>query len=135
MAPFKRRFSLVNTIAKESKNIGATKNNDILKNAGLHLLGEKIKKGISSVTSPAITLTNNEIKNIKKIIKSVENKVILLKGTATKITTQKAGYLNFFRPLTTANVPLMKSLITPLAENVLTSLRLSVGISAADAAI
>ena len=99
----------MNTIAKESKNIGATKNNDILKNAGLHLLGEKIKKGISSVTSPAITLTNNEIKNIKKIIKSVENKVILLKGTATKITTQKAGYLNFFRPLTTTNVPLMKS--------------------------
>ena len=60
---------------------------------------------------------------------------MLLKGTTTKISTQEEGFPNFLRPLTTAGVPLMKSVLTPLAENVLISLGLSGGMSAADAAI
>ena len=36
-----------------------------------------------------ITPTNNEIKDIMKVIKSVENRGILLKGTTRKITSQK----------------------------------------------
>ena len=39
-----------------------------------------------------MTLINNEIKDIMKVIKSLENKGILLKGTATKITSQEGGF-------------------------------------------
>ena len=39
-----------------------------------------------------------------KVIKSLENRGILLKGTCTKITAQEAGCLNFLTPLTTAGV-------------------------------
>ena len=56
MEPIKRFFSLANSIAKVSKNMGAKKiNNDILVDAGLNLLGKKIKKGISSITGSEIT--------------------------------------------------------------------------------
>ena len=34
----------------------------------------------------------NEIKDIMKVIKSLENKVILLKGTTTKVTSQEGGF-------------------------------------------
>ena len=36
-----------------------------------------------------ITLTNNEIKDIMKVIKSLENRGILSKGTTRKITSQE----------------------------------------------
>ena len=45
-----------------------------------------------------ITLTNNEIKDIMKLIKSLENREILLKGTTTKVTSQEGGFLNFLKP-------------------------------------
>ena len=54
-------------------------------------------------------LTNSEIKDSMKIIKSVENRQILQKGTTRKITTQKGGFLNFLRPLMTVGLSLMKS--------------------------
>ena len=53
-------------------------------------------------------LTNSEIKDSMKIIKSVENRQILQKGTTRKITTQKGGFLNFLRPLMTVGLSLMK---------------------------
>ena len=53
-----------------------------------------------------------------KIIKSLENRGILFKGTSTKITSGEGGFLNFLRPLMTAGLPLMKSVLTPLAKNV-----------------
>ena len=37
-------------------------NNNLLVDAGLNIIGKKIKKGISSITSSAITRINNEIK-------------------------------------------------------------------------
>ena len=47
-----------------------------------------------------------------KVIKSLENREILLKGITRKITTsQKRGFLNFLRS--------MKSVLTPLAISVL----------------
>ena len=70
-----------------------------------------------------------------KITKSLENTGILLKGTSTKITSQEGGFLSFLRPLITTGLPSMKSVLTPLAENVLLLFRLSAGMSAADAAI
>ena len=64
-----------------------------------------------------------------------DNRGILLKGTAGKITSQKGSFLNFLRPLITAGLLLMKSVLTPLAKSVLLPLGLSAGMSVADAAI
>ena len=59
-----------------------------------------------------ITLTNNEIKNIIKVIDSLENRRILLKETTRKIASQEGEFLNFIRPL-------MKTVLNPLTKNVL----------------
>ena len=67
------------------------------------------------------------------VIKSLQSRGILLKGTTRKITSQEGGFLKFIRPLMTAVLPLMKSLLKPLAKSIL--LLLSAGMSAADAAI
>ena len=80
--------SIVNSYFKELKNADNKKvNNEILVDTGLNIIGEKIKKGISSITGSRITLTNNEIKDIMKIIKSLENKEVFLKGTTRQITS------------------------------------------------
>ena len=42
----------------------------------------------TSSKGAGITLTNNEIKDIIKLIKSLENRGILLKETTRKITSQ-----------------------------------------------
>ena len=70
-----------------------------------------------------------------KVIKTLETRQILLKGTAIKITSQEGRFLNFPRPLMTAGLLLMKKVITPLAKSVLLPLGLSAVMSAADAAI
>ena len=57
-----------------------------------------------------------------KVIKSLENRGIFLKGTTRKITNKEVGFLNFLRPLMTAGINLL-----PFG--------LSVGMSAADAVI
>ena len=75
------------------------------------------------------------MKYIIKVIKSLENRAILLEGTTRKIAGQEGGFLNFIRPLMTAGLPLMKSVLTPLAKNALVPLGLSVEMWAADAAI
>ena len=51
---------------------------------------------------------NNEIKHIMKVIKSLENTGILIKGTTTKMTSQEREFLNFLRSLMTAGLLLMK---------------------------
>ena len=106
-------------------------NNDILVDAGLSLLGKKIKKWILSITGSGITLTNNEIKDIMKVIKYLENRGILLKETIRKITSQEGEFSNFIRPLMTTSLSLMKSVLTSLAKSALLPLRLSEGMSAA----
>ena len=68
------------------------------------------------------------------VIKSLENRGILLKETPRKIISQEGGFLNFLRPLM-AGLALMKSVLTPLAKLVLLPLELSTGMSAAEAAI
>ena len=70
-----------------------------------------------------------------KVIKSLENRGILLKGATKNINSQKGEFLNFLRPLMTAGLPLMASVLTPLAKSVLLPLGLSAGMSAADPAI
>ena len=68
-----------------------------------------------------------------KVIKFLENRGILLRGTTKNITSQESGFLNFLRPLMTAGLPLR--LLTPLAESVLLPLGLSAGMWAVDEAI
>ena len=46
--------------------------------------------------SSEITLTNNEIKYIIKIIKYLENREVLLKGTTRKIISQEGWLLGNF---------------------------------------
>ena len=53
-------------------------------------------------------LTNHKIKDIIKIISSLKNRGILLKGTTRKIASQEEGLLNFVRPLISVGLPLMK---------------------------
>ena len=54
-------------------------------NKGINKLNEKFSLSKSS----GITLTNNEIKDNMKVIKSLENRGILSKGTTTKPTSQE----------------------------------------------
>ena len=82
-----------------------------------------------------ITLTNNEIKDIMKVIKSLGNRGILLKGTTRKITSQERGFLSFLRPLMTTVLPLTTSVLTPSAKVFLLPLGLLAEMSAEDAAI
>ena len=70
-----------------------------------------------------------------KVIKSFENRGILLKGTTRKITIQEGRFLNFLRPLMTAGLSLMKTVLTTLAKSVLFPFELSAGMSATVAAI
>ena len=62
----------------------------------------------SSSRGSETTLTNNEIKYIIKVIKSLENRAILLKGTTRKIISQERRFLQFLR-LLMANVKLSNS--------------------------
>ena len=59
---------------------------------GLSLLGKKIQK---KIYGSGITLTNNEIKDIMKVIKSLENRKILLKVTTRKLTSQERKIFKF----------------------------------------
>ena len=60
----------------------------MLVDAGINIIGKKIKNGISLVKGSGITLTNHEIKDIIKVIKSLENKGISLKETTRKTASQ-----------------------------------------------
>ena len=79
-----------------------------------------------------IILTNNVIKSIVTVIKSLQNRGILLKGATTKITS---SYQKLLVPLMAAGLLLMKSALVPLPKNVLIPLGLSAERSGADAAI
>ena len=55
----------------------------------------ELNKTFTSSKDSWITLTNNKIKDILKVIKSLENREILLKGTTRKITSQQGGFSIF----------------------------------------
>ena len=76
--------------------------------------------------------------------KILENKGIVLKRTITKITSQEGGFLNLLRTIMKAGLPLMKSVLTPLAKSASfdsirfkarRNYRIQAGMSAVDAAI
>ena len=70
-----------------------------------------------------------------KVIKSLENRRILLTGTTRRIPSQEGGFLNFIRTSMAAGLPLIKSVVTPLAKSVLLPIGLIAGMSAADETI
>ena len=78
---------------------------ELIKTAGSY---RKIIPDYNNIIGSGITLTNNEIKDIMKVIKSLRNREISLKGTAKKITSQEGGFLSFLRSLMTAGLPLIK---------------------------
>ena len=83
----------MNSVAKELKNMDTKKlNKDIFVDEVFNVIGKNIKKGILSISGSGITLTNNEIKDIIKLIKSLENRRILLKGTTRKVTSQEGEF-------------------------------------------
>ena len=70
-----------------------------------------------------------------KVFRSLENRGILIKGTARIISSQGGAFPHFLRPLTTAGLPLIKNLLTALAKSVSIPLGLTAAASATDAAI
>ena len=58
------------------------------------MIRKKIENRISSITGLGTTLTNNEIKDIMKVIQSLEIREILLKGTTRNVTTQEEYLLH-----------------------------------------
>ena len=71
-----------------------------------------------------------------KEIKPLVNRGILLKGNTRKIASPEGILLlNFLRSLMTASLPLMKSVINPLAKSLFIPLELSSGMSAVDATV
>ena len=62
-----------------------------------------------------------------KVIKSLEQRGILLKVTTRKITSQEGRFLNLLRPLMTGGLLLMKNVFTPLARSVLLLFALTAG--------
>ena len=87
--------------------------NDIIKTTNTYKNFIKALKNATKKDFRAgITLTNNEIKDIMKVIKSSENRGTFLKGTTTKFNSKEGGFLIFFRPLMAAGLSLMKGVLT-----------------------
>ena len=81
----------------------AKKGRGIARNLGEKFLDKKIDTSIKEyIMGSGITVTNSEITDIMKVIKYLENRGVLLKGTVTEITIQEGGFLNFVRPLMAA---------------------------------
>ena len=80
-----------------------------------------------------LTQTKNEIKDIMKVVKSLENRGVLLIRTTRKLASQEGAFLNFLKPLIVAILPSTKNLLTPLAKSVLIIFILTVAASPTDA--
>ena len=73
-------------------------------------------------------------KNIINVIKSLEDREILLKETARKNNNQEGGQHNFFCPINKRCFTInKKNELTPLAKSVLVVLELMAAASAPDA--
>ena len=107
----------------------------LTKNATKYFVNKGINeldKKFTTNESLGITLIDNDIKDFMKVIKSLENREILLKGTTKKVINQKG---EFFASLTRVGLPLMKNVLPPLAKDVLISLEVTAAALATDAAI
>lgn len=57
--------------------------------------------------------TKNKIKDITKVVNSLQNTDTLFKEITKKVTNQKGGFYNFLRPSMTAGLKLLKNVLTP----------------------
>ena len=104
--------------------------------AGSNLVNSKINiNPLTLFSGSELTVAKNEIKDITEVIRSLENRGILLKRTTRKIGSKKGGFLNVLRPLMLVGLPLVKNVLTPLAKSILAPLRLTTTTSATDAAV
>ena len=77
-----------------------------------------------------MTLTNDQIKYIMKLISSLENTGTLSKGTTAKITVREGGIPgSFLVPLLRVDLLLMRNVHIPLAKSVLIPLKLTPAVS------
>ena len=63
--------------------------NDILEHISF---AKNVLQASKKACGAGMTLNDNEVKDIIKIIKSLENRGILLKGATGKVTSHKGGF-------------------------------------------
>ena len=93
--PFRMIGSLAKSYGQKLENKDSKEINSNLAGTGVNNIGKKFKKWISSITGSGSTLTNNKIKDIIKVIKSLEKRRILLKGTTKKSLIKKEDFSIF----------------------------------------
>ena len=83
-----------------------------------------------------LLLTNRQVANLRKAFANHTSADIKLSKTQLSKTIQLAGFLGrLLGPLLRTGLPLMKSVIKPLAKSVLVALALTAAASAADAGV
>ena len=78
---------------------------------------DELSKQFTTSESSGIILTSNETKDIVKVVKSLENRVILLRRTSGKIISKEGGLLNFLDSLIKVSLSLIKNVLLLLAKN------------------
>ena len=81
-----------------------------------------------------MTLTEDEIKDIIKVISSFKNRVKILKCATEKMISKEGGLLKFLVALMEVALPLIKHVLKPLSKSVLVLFGLSTAVPATDAA-
>ena len=99
------------------------------------IIDQKNLKRSPNFKGSELTLVSNEIKDVIKVIRSLENKGILLKVTTREISSQKVGFLNCLRPIVSGRLPLMKNVHATLVESIFILLGLTIAASVTDSAI
>ena len=83
-----------------------------------------------------LLLTNRQVENIRKAFANLSSTDFKLSKTQLSKMIQSGGFLGkLLGPLLKTELPLMKSVIKPLAKSVLIPLRLTAAASAVDAGI
>ena len=88
IAPIKGLLSVLKFIDNEFKNVSKNKN----KISGTIKTVDSSIKDIKKFFRVGITVTGNEIKDLMKVIKSLENTGVFLKGTTRKILVKKKDF-------------------------------------------
>ena len=113
-----------------------------LSNSQLNTLNSAIKNEtdvilrLSSNIPHKLLLTNRQVANLRKAFSNHTSTDVKLSKTQLSKMTQLGGFFGrLLGPLRKTGLPLMKSVIQPLAKSVLISLGLTAAVSAADAGI
>ena len=77
---------------KKDLTINTKETKNFLVDVEINVISKKIK---DRLTGSGITLTNNEIKYIINVIRSLENRGILLNGATKKLIVKKEEFLIF----------------------------------------